>query len=532
VGLTYSRVSTKGQDGDAQDLRCQQFLAGTHVPLDRAFADQFTGGGDFLQRPAMREMLAYIDASPAKSFVVVFDDLKRFARDTEFHIRLRHAFRSRDVLLACLNFNFDESPEGRFAEVVIAAQGELERLQNRRQVIQKTKARLERGYWAFAWKKGYDIVSTKEHGKLCVPNAEGQMLAEALNGFATGRFARQADFCRFLVERKFWRNFSAKKYLQQTSALLRDPFYCGDLEYQPWGVTRRRGHHKALITREVFARIQARLEPGRSSRIRRDLSDDFPLRGLVICAACHKNLTGGYSRGRSERYPYYFCCNRICPRYAKMFRRADLEKAFATTLQRNRLKQDVSRVVAVIFDRAWQEELEDWRGSVAVCVRERASLETEIAEYAVLARAATSVAVRKSYEAQIEKADVRLKQIANQDAINANLAVDYRTALGEAIRLLENPISAWVSADVVAKHRLFFLLFEGRLEYVAGEGFRTGVSLSSTRLFEEFSRTEPYLVQREPQSLNRLRDFLRKVWIYREVLAEPIREPPEEALAA
>jgi len=251
VGLTYSRVSTKGQDGEAQDLRCQQFLASAQVPLDRAFADRFTGGGDFLQRPAMREMLAHIDASPGKSFVVVIDDLKRFARDTEFHIRLRQAFRARDVQLACLNYNFDESPEGRFAEVVIAAQGELERLQNRRQVIQKTKARLERGYWAFSGKKGYDIVSTKEHGKLCVPNAEGKVLAEALNGFANGRFARPADFCRFLVAKSFWPKAGPKKYLAQASALLRDPFYCGDLEYPPWDVSRRRGHHKALITRHI-----------------------------------------------------------------------------------------------------------------------------------------------------------------------------------------------------------------------------------------------------------------------------------------
>lgn len=33
-----------------------------------------------------------------------------------------------------------------FIETVIAAQGQLERLQNRRQTLQKMKARLERGY--------------------------------------------------------------------------------------------------------------------------------------------------------------------------------------------------------------------------------------------------------------------------------------------------------------------------------------------------------------------------------------------------
>jgi DNA invertase Pin-like site-specific DNA recombinase len=124
------------------------------VPHTKSFPDSFTGAGDFMKRPAMKALLAYVDANPHKKYVVIFDDLKRFARDVEFHIKLRAAFKARDVLLVCLNYNFDESPEGRFSETIMAAQAELERHQNRRQVIQKQKARLEAGYWTFGGKKG------------------------------------------------------------------------------------------------------------------------------------------------------------------------------------------------------------------------------------------------------------------------------------------------------------------------------------------------------------------------------------------
>ena len=34
-------------------------------------------------------LLAYMDARPGERFVGIFDDLKRYARDTEFHLRLR-----------------------------------------------------------------------------------------------------------------------------------------------------------------------------------------------------------------------------------------------------------------------------------------------------------------------------------------------------------------------------------------------------------------------------------------------------------
>src|SRR3989338_9409684 len=153
-GLVYARVSSKKQEMEgtglqSQEGRCINDLKTIGVSYIKSFPDSFTGGGDFMKRPAMKELLEYIDARPHKKFVVVFDDLKRFARDVEFHLKLRTAFRARDVILRCLNYNFDESPEGRFAELIMAGQAELERHQNSRQVSQKMKARLEAGYWSF-----------------------------------------------------------------------------------------------------------------------------------------------------------------------------------------------------------------------------------------------------------------------------------------------------------------------------------------------------------------------------------------------
>jgi DNA invertase Pin-like site-specific DNA recombinase len=163
VGLVYARVSSKKQETEGhgkegQEGRCKADLASIKVPFEKSFLDTFTGAGDFMKRPDMRALLAHIDAHPHKKYVVVFDDLKRFARDVEFHFKLRSAFRARDVVLRCLNYNFQDSDEGWFAELVSAGSAELERRQNRRQVIQKTKARLEQGYYPFNAKKGYDFI--------------------------------------------------------------------------------------------------------------------------------------------------------------------------------------------------------------------------------------------------------------------------------------------------------------------------------------------------------------------------------------
>src|SRR6185369_10903180 len=85
VGLVYARVSSKRQEIEgsglgSQEERCVKYLNSISVPHEKTYPDTYTGGGDFMNRPEMREMLADIDARPHKKFLVVFDDLKRFAR--------------------------------------------------------------------------------------------------------------------------------------------------------------------------------------------------------------------------------------------------------------------------------------------------------------------------------------------------------------------------------------------------------------------------------------------------------------------
>ncbi len=94
--------------------------------------------------------LAFLRAQPDENFVVIFDNLKRFSRDTEFHIKLRRTLSDVGATPECLNFRFEDTPEGEFIETIMAAKGELERRQNRRQVIQKMSARVKQGYYLFA----------------------------------------------------------------------------------------------------------------------------------------------------------------------------------------------------------------------------------------------------------------------------------------------------------------------------------------------------------------------------------------------
>ena len=67
------------------------------------------------------------------------------------------------------------------------------------------------------------------------------------------------------------------------------------------GVRGKRGDFEALISGELFFRVQAALS-GRvpSSTPQQRAHPDFPLRTIVRCESCGRGLTGSWSKGRSD----------------------------------------------------------------------------------------------------------------------------------------------------------------------------------------------------------------------------------------
>jgi len=146
--IIYCRVSSvkqrlEGSGLESQEQRCRAYAEERGYEIMKVYPDDTTGGGDFMKRPGIRAALAYLESQRGEPHVIIFDDLKRFARDTVFHWKLRETFASYGAVVECLNYRFEDTPEGKFVETVFAAQGQLEREQNGRQVRQKMQARVE-----------------------------------------------------------------------------------------------------------------------------------------------------------------------------------------------------------------------------------------------------------------------------------------------------------------------------------------------------------------------------------------------------
>lgn len=486
--LIYCRVSTVNQENDgsglqSQEHRCREYARSKGYEVEMVFLDSASGGGDFMNRPGMVDLLSYIDKNIHKNYVVIFDDLKRFARDTTFHFKLKATFLARDVKLECLNYAFDDSEEGEFVETIFAAQGQLERKQNRRQVIQKMKARLEDGYWPFFPPPGYKSEKVAGHGKLLTPrNPQARVIAEALEGFASNRFQNIVDVTKFLIRKGFSLD-NGKNHVQKTIELIKRPIYAGYIDYPLWNVSRREGKHKPLISKECFAKIEARLNGNIKNKARKDISKDFPLRNFVACSECRKLMTASWSTGRKEKHAYYRCTGIGCPNKDKSIRRDDMEKELLSILKKVIPKIQLLEYTKAKLNLKWQKAIKEFDTLKESITTEMQSYKNSIKIYVTQIEKVKSESVLIAIHEQIEDLTKKEKISAGRLYDINHTDLNFGTALDLVLKVLKNPYAEWQEGDLDHRRLLLGMIFEGNIPYDRTNGFGTAKLQLPSKVF-------------------------------------------------
>lgn len=428
-----------------------------------------------MKRPGMVALLAYLDAKPEENYVVIFDDLKRYARDTEFHLHLRRVMAARGAVRECLNFRFDDSPEGKFIETMFAAQGELEREQNGRQVVQKMKSRLERGLWVFQAPIGYRYEKSKYGGKQLVRDEPAaSVVQEALEGFANRRFGSQVEMRRFLEDNPlFPKRKDVVIYNSRIKEMLERPVYAGYVEAPMWDVSFREGVHEGIISYETFLKNQERLREGSRAPARKDSNLDFPLRGFVLCDDCQTPLRASWSKGKTKHHPYYVCQRKCCASYGKSIRRDVIEGEFEGMLRDLQPSPNLVAMLKAMIETAWEQRQAQAKSWSAAMERDVVKIEKQIDSLLDRIVDSSSDTVITAYERRIAALEKQKLEVREK----ARRAVKPRATLSDtielAMRFISNPWIIWEKGDLAMRKLLLRMTFVERLAYSRNEGYRT-----------------------------------------------------------
>ncbi len=476
--VIYCRVSSEkqvreGNGLDSQEHRCRAYAASLGLEVENVFRDEGISGGLF-DRPAMKDLVKYLDKNWQKKYIVIFDDLKRFARDVEVHLKLKAELRARDAQLKCLNYNFDDSAEGEFVETIFAAQNQLERKQNKRQVCQKMKARIERGYWCFFAPTGYEYRKDKEHGKLLFPiRPITNLIAEGLNDFANNRLHGQTDLQKFYQSKNLHKLIGTKQiHLQFIKRIITETLYAGLVEYPEWGIPRRQGHHQRIISEDTFNKIQAKIKkPERKPRDTDQL--EFPLRRIVTCDFCGKTMTGSCNRSKNPNkyYSHYTCNNKECTANPKNITASKVENEYVALLDSIKTEKEVLEMMKVVAMRIWEKKNKDISDLRADREKDIDDIEKQIDEYVSLIPTTKSDSIRARYEAKIEGLDQRVKDLKKE--LENKKDPNFEEVLNLALKLLGTPAKTWKKSDLKTKIQIHNLIFEENPRYSANKGFGT-----------------------------------------------------------
>ena len=476
--VIYCRVSSEkqvkeGSGLDSQEHRCREYAKSLGLEVENVFRDEGISGGLF-DRPAVKALLGYLDGHWENKYVVIFDDLKRFARDVEVHIRLKSELKAREASLRCLNYTFDDSAEGEFVETIFAAQNQLERKQNRRQVCQKMKARVERGYWCFNAPAGFEYRQDKEHGKLLfLVQPVADILAEGLNAFAENRLLEQTDFLNFLLAKNLHvllgRDRKKINY-KYAKSLLTQPLYAGIVAYPKWNIPKRKGCHKAIISEETYAKIQNKLwKPVRKSR--ETDSQEFPLRRMVDCAFCGKKMTGSVSHGKRKYYAHYTCNNKDCQATPKNVSTSKVEEDYIELLGKIHMEQELLDIAELVVTRIWNQKVRDYASTQEAATAEIRSIDTEINEYVRMMPGTRSDSLRARYEARVGELEQRLLLLKGE--LNNKKRPELKEALALTLKFLGTPAETWQNALGELKNMVHGMIFEVNPSYSLQTGFGT-----------------------------------------------------------
>jgi site-specific DNA recombinase len=476
--VIYCRVSsikqtTVGDGLQSQETRCREFARMKGYEVVEVFRDDVSGS--LTDRPGMKAMLAFIRKRRAHGPVVIIDDVSRLARGLQAHLEIRGMIANAGGTLESPSIEFGEDPDSILVENLLASVSQHQRQKNGEQTKNRMRARVMNGYWVFQAPTGYKWTRVTGRGKMLTRDEPAaSVVQEALKGYASGRFETQADVMRFLQDNPLFPKDSTGSVRHQRVAVLLNQYaYAGYIEAPKWGVSLRPAQHEPLISFQTYQRIQDRLNGIIHAPRRKNVNEDFPLRGYVVCAHCGTALTACWSKGSNARYPYYLCPKRGCESYGKSIRRETLEGEFEELLQTAQPSEKLFRVATRMFRELWDHRVAQAAAQSKALGTQLVKIERHVSQLLERILDATVPSVIAAYENKVRDLEEQRLLIGERIKGGGRPARNFDEALRTALGFLSNPWNIWCSGSLEDRRTVLKLVFADRLRYTRNNGFRT-----------------------------------------------------------
>lgn len=322
---------------------------------------------------------------------------------------------------------------------------------------------------------GYRYEAVKGRGKILLPHEPfATIVREAFEGRAMGRFQSDAEVRRFF-ERfpDFPRDRKGVLTQQRVTEILTQPLYTGYICSGTYGIAWLKGHHEPLFSLETFDKAQERRNGIAKAPLRKNIGDDFALRGMAVCADCGVPLRSSWSKGRKKPYAYYLCQTKSCESYGKSIPRDKLESDVGELVRQLEPTQTLFTMTRAMFAIAWEQRREQATEIKRSGRRQVEAVEKQIETLLSRIMDASNATVIRSYENKITELERGKIFLAEKLVNQVEPKGKFEEQLEPALTFLANPWKLWQTGNITLRRTVLKLAFADRIEYCRKEGPRT-----------------------------------------------------------
>lgn len=333
LAITYRRVSTEEQSRHGYSLAAQaeacEKIAREHGATQVLPISDDGVSGSVLDRPGLRQARDLIRSGQVQLFVCLDPD--RLARNLSHQLLLTEEIERHHVKLIFVNFDWEDTPEGRLFYALRGAVAEYEKEKIRERTIRGKLAKAKQGKLTHN-PQTYGYRYDPQQSTLVVQPDEAAVVRQIYSWYIDGSagFQKIADRLNAAgissPRGSTWHKMTVKRILANetyTGTLHLNQTDAGGVKYNRYqkGPKARRKLRPPdewipisvppIISSERYRSAQQRRE--RNRRQAPTQSTPYLLSGLLCCARCGSSFRGSRTQGRNGKVYRYYICNGRSP---------------------------------------------------------------------------------------------------------------------------------------------------------------------------------------------------------------------------
>lgn len=451
--VVYARVSTDQQEGgiDTQINACNEYIQRNNLTLARIFIDEAISGTTD-NRKAFKELKLFIQTNEVD--IVVFQP-DRIARDITVWLDFvaicdKYNRKIHEVSVGEIN---TKTAVGQMTSKMRIVFAEFERNMFRERSKAGSMRNMKEGRWIFKPPFGYRTEGRGHTSRIVVDKSISPILREVLLDYSDEKITVPDAI-------KIFKRAGVKTSKPVLHRAVNNLFYGGYYEYPSWEISITKGIHEAIVPLSVIQKIRNRT----TKRVKISKDEDFPLKSIMYCIECKRQLRT--SKFKNRKFPYHYCKNNNCSMKNKYISPKLLDEAIIHTLKEVRLNKETKQMIlyAVNLLLEDKQKIQDKKDDIIELSIKNNEDKMRLALMKI--DTVTNVELVERFQNNYNECKKNILALEQELALSANSTVEpIKNNIKNIMEMLENPDEIYQKGDKTTKLAVVKLAFNNQITY-------------------------------------------------------------------